>query len=71
MRFFEGREDSGWTIQMVDRTDPGPVFDMLHDLMEVTNGMTAIFGHIAEAEYGYRTEAGEEVRQAAKNHRPC
>ncbi|WP_115864416.1 amidohydrolase family protein [Halorussus litoreus] len=31
------------------------------DLMEMMSGMTAIFGHIAEGEYGYLTEAGYEL----------
>ena len=31
------------------------------DLMEMMGGMTAIFGHIAEGEYDYLTEAGYEL----------
>ncbi|MGQ3330170.1 amidohydrolase family protein [Halorubrum sp. FL23] len=31
------------------------------DLTEMMSGMTAIFGHIAEGEYGYLTEAGYEL----------
>ena len=31
------------------------------DLAEMMSGMTAIFGHIAEGEYGYVTEAGYEL----------
>ncbi len=31
------------------------------DLMELMSGMTAIFGHIAEGEYDYLTEAGYEL----------
>jgi len=31
------------------------------DLIEMMSGMTAIFGHIAEGEYGYLTEAGYEL----------
>jgi hypothetical protein len=34
LRFFQGREDSGWTVQMVNRTDPEPMFNMLEDLFD-------------------------------------
>lgn len=34
MRFFQGREDSGWTVQMVNRTDPEPVLNMLQGLFD-------------------------------------
>jgi hypothetical protein len=33
-RFFQGREDSGWTVQMVNRTDPEPVLNMLQSLFD-------------------------------------
>jgi hypothetical protein len=33
-RFFQGREDSGWSVQMVNRTDPEPVLNMLQDLFD-------------------------------------
>lgn len=32
--FFHGREDSGWTVQIVNRTDPEPMLDMLQALFD-------------------------------------
>jgi hypothetical protein len=31
-RFFEGKEDSDWTVQMVNRTSPKPMLNMLETL---------------------------------------
>jgi hypothetical protein len=36
-RFFQGREDPGWTVQVVNRTDPKPVLNMLEKLF---NGLS-------------------------------
>ena len=33
-KFFHGREDSGWAVQIVNRTDPEPVFGMVQNLFE-------------------------------------
>lgn len=33
-RFFEGRKDSGWTVQIVNRTSPEPMLAMLQNLFD-------------------------------------
>jgi len=33
-RFFEGRADSGWSVQVVNRTDPEPMRNMLQNLFD-------------------------------------
>lgn len=34
MRFLQGREDSGWAVQMVNRTGPEPMRNMLQNLFD-------------------------------------